>query len=259
MTSDSALGSIGRGLVLPVGLLLSWEIASHSGLVNRQFLPPLEHVGTSAWQELASGELVEALAASLRRDLLGFALGSSIGVLLGLLLGLSTIADRVVMTWFNGIKQIALLAWIPLISLWFGFDEMAKIAFIGLAAAIPVILNLVEGVRATSRKLIEVGEVFRFSRRQFILHLYLPAALPSLLTGLHLALIYAWLATIGAEYFMAAGPGIGGLIISGRERFDMDLVMLGILVVGSVGFLVDRGASWLERWLIPWGAASARV
>ena len=83
--------------------------------------------------------------------------------------------------------------------------------------------------------------------------------MPSLLTGLHLALIYAWLATIGAEYFMAAGPGIGGLIIAGRERFDMDLVMLGILVVGSVGFLVDRGASWLERRLIPWRAASARA
>lgn len=259
MASDSALGSIGRGLVLPVGLLLSWEIASHSGLVNRNFLPPLEHVGASAWQELASGELVEALVASLRRDLLGFVLGSSIGVLLGLLLGLSTIADRVVMTWFNGIKQIALLAWIPLISLWFGFDEMAKIVFIGLAAAIPVILNLVEGIRATSRKLVEVGEVFHFNRKQFILHLYLPAALPSLLTGLHLALIYAWLATIGAEYFMAAGPGIGGLIISGRERFDMDLVMLGILVVGSVGFLVDRSASWLERRLIPWRATSAQV
>ncbi|ERF83539.1 MAG: hypothetical protein C207_03266 [Bradyrhizobium sp. DFCI-1] len=259
MSSSAALGSLGRGLVLPIGLLLTWEVASHSGLVNRQFLPPLEHVGATAWQELASGELLEALAASLRRDLLGFVFGSGAGVLIGLLLGLSTIADRVVMTWFNGLKQIALLAWIPLISLWFGFDEMAKIVFIGLAAAIPVILNLVEGIHATSRKLVEVGEVFRFNRVQFILYVYLPAAMPSLLTGLHLALIYAWLATIGAEYFMAAGPGIGGLIIAGRERFDMDLVMLGILVVGSVGFLVDRGASWLERRLIPWRAASARA
>ncbi|WFU78161.1 ABC transporter permease [Bradyrhizobium sp. CIAT3101] len=252
MSDSTALRTAGRGLVLPLGLLLLWEVASHSGLVNRQFLPPLEHVGVSFWEELKSGELVEALAASLRRDLLGFALGSGIGVLVGLLLGLSRIADRIFTTWFNGLKQIALLAWIPLISLWFGFDEIAKIVFIALAASIPVILNLVEGVRATSSKLVEVGEVFRFDRLQFIVYVYLPAALPSLLTGLHLALIYAWLATIGAEYFMAAGPGIGGLIIAGRERFDMDLVMLGILVVGSIGFLIDRGASWLERRLIPW-------
>lgn len=255
MSDSTTLRIAGRGLVLPVVLLLSWEIASHSGIVNRQFLPPLEHVGVSAWNELISGELVGALTASLRRDLLGFALGSSVGVLIGLLLGLSRLADRIITTWFNGLKQIALLAWIPLISLWFGFDEIAKIVFIALAAAIPVILNLVEGIHATSPKLVEVGEVFRFNRLQFILYVYLPAALPSLLTGLHLALIYAWLATIGAEYFMAAGPGIGGLIIAGRERFDMDLVMLGILVVGSVGFAIDRGASWLERRLIPWRTA----
>ena len=251
MTSEaSALRTSGRGLVLPLVLLASWEAFSHSGLVNPQFLPPLEHVATTAWRELESGELVQSLAVSLRRDLLGFLLGSSIGVLVGLVLGLSRIADRILTTWFNGLKQIALLAWIPLISLWFGFDETAKVVFIALAAAIPVILNSVEGVHATSAKFIEVGKVFKFSRLQFIVSVYLPSAVPSLLTGLHLALIYAWLATIGAEYFMAAGPGIGGLIIAGRERFDMDLVMLGIVVVGTVGFVVDRSATWLERKLI---------
>ncbi|MDH2344022.1 ABC transporter permease [Bradyrhizobium sp. SSUT77] len=251
MSLNPALKTAGRGLVLPLGLLVLWEIASRSGLANPQFLPPLEQVGISGWDELISGELVGALGASLRRDLLGFALGSGIGIMIGLLLSLSRIADRIFTTWFNGLKQIALLAWIPLISLWFGFDEIAKVVFIALAASIPVILNLVEGVHATSEKLVEVGEVFRFNRLQFVLHVYLPAALPSLLTGLHLALIYAWLATIGAEYFMAAGPGIGGLIIAGRERFDMDLVLLGILVVGSVGFVIDRGATLLEQKLIP--------
>ncbi|MGY3581682.1 ABC-type nitrate/sulfonate/bicarbonate transport system permease component [Bradyrhizobium sp. USDA 4341] len=138
------------------------------------------------------------------------------------------------------------------ISLWFGFDETAKVVFIALAAALPAIFNLVEGIHATPAKLIEVGDVFRFKPLQFVLHVYVPSAVPSLLTGLHLALIYAWLATIGAEYFMAAGPDIGGLIIAGRERFDMDLVMLGILVVGTVGFVIDHGASWLEQRLIPW-------
>ena len=207
---------------------------------------------THAWIALVS---VELLASS---EGLGYLLvwGRQMfwldTVLVGLVLGLSRIADRIVTTWFNGIKQIALLAWIPLISLWFGFDEVAKVVFIALAAAIPVILNLVEGVHATSEKFIEVGDVFRFSRLQFVVSVYLPSAIPSLLTGLHLALIYAWLASIGAEYFMAAGPGIGGLIIAGRERFDMDLVMLGIIVVGTVGFTVDRGATWLERRLIPW-------
>ena len=157
---------------------------------------------------------------SLRRDLTGFAIGTGLGVAVGLLLGLSRIADRIFTRWFNGLKQIALLAWIPLISIWFGFDESAKVVFVALAAAIPVILNIVEGIRLTSRKIIEVSEVFRFNRRQLIFLIYLPSAMPSILTGIHLALIYSWLATIGAEYFMAAGPGIGALAAcyQGRVR-----------------------------------------
>jgi sulfonate transport system permease protein len=258
MTSDnviaaSSMTALRRGVVLPLLLLVAWEVGSHSGFVNPQFLPPLEKVSEVAWQELETGELIDALAASLKRDLLGFVLGAGMGVIIGLLLGLSSVADRIFTTWFNGLKQIALLAWIPLISLWFGFDEAAKIVFVALAAAIPVILNTIEGVHATSARLLEVGAVFKFNRLQLIRLIYLPAATPSLMTGLHLGLIYAWLATIGAEYFMAAGPGIGGLIISGRERFEMALVMLGILVVGLVGFAVDRSASWLERrlWRVP--------
>jgi sulfonate transport system permease protein len=254
ITSVSSSMAWRRGIVLPLLLLAAWEGGSHSALTNPQFLPSLEKVGLVAWQEFRSGELTYALAISLKRDLLGFALGAGIGIVIGLLLGLSGIADRIFTTWFNGLKQIALLAWIPLISLWFGFDETAKIVFIALAAAIPVILNTVEGVHATSAKLLEVGAVFKFNRLQLVRLVYLPAATPSLLTGLHLGLIYAWLATIGAEYFMAAGPGIGGLIISGRERFEMALVMLGIVVVGLVGFCVDRAASWLERRLVTWRA-----
>jgi sulfonate transport system permease protein len=241
-----------RGAALPVGLLLLWELFSHSGLVNPQFLPPLEKVAATAVRELASGGIVFDLIVSLRRDLTGFAIGSALGGAVGILLGLSSVVDRIFTTWFNGLKQIALLAWIPLISIWFGFDEAAKVVFIALAASIPVILSVVEGIRGTSSKDIEVGEIFKFNRRQFIRLIYLPSALPSILTGVHLALIYSWLATIGAEYFMAAGPGIGGLIIAGRERFEMDMVLLGIVVLGAVGFTIDRLATVLEHRVIPW-------
>jgi len=241
-----------RGLVLPLVLLTLWEVAARTGIANPQFLPPLEKVGATAVRELLSGELIYDLAVSLRRDLLGFVIGTGVGAVIGLLLGLSPIADRIVTPWFNGLKQIALLAWIPLIAIWFGFDEAAKVVFIALAAAIPVILNIMEGVRSTSARHVEVGDVFRFSRWQAIRLIYLPSALPSILTGIHLALIYAWLATIGAEYFMAAGPGIGGLIIAGRERFEMDLVMLGIVVLGSVGFAIDRIATVIEHRLVRW-------
>jgi sulfonate transport system permease protein len=84
---------------------------------------------------------------------------------------------------------------------------------------------------------------------------YLPAALPSILTGVHLALIYAWLATIGAEYFMTTGPGIGGLIIEGRDRFAMDLVMLGVLLLGLIGFALNCIAEFAEHRLLRWRVA----
>jgi sulfonate transport system permease protein len=82
--------------------------------------------------------------------------------------------------------------------------------------------------------------------------LYLPSALPSIATGAHLALIYAWVASIGSEYFMTVGPGIGGLIIAGRERFQMDLVILGILILGLVGLAINLGASVIEAHLTRW-------
>jgi sulfonate transport system permease protein len=240
------------GLLLPVALLAIWELSGWLELVDPRLLPPPGQLGETFRQELASGRLVEDLAASLRRDLIGFSIGSALGIAFGAAIGLSRLADRILGPWFNGLKQIALLAWIPLISIWFGFGETAKIVFITLAAFIPVALNTLEGVRSTSRQLIEVAETLKFSRWNFGRRLYLPSALPSIFTGIHLALIYSWLATIGAEYFMAVGPGIGGLIIAGRERFEMDKVMLGIVILGMVGYVINRLASVLEKYLFRW-------
>lgn len=241
-----------RGLTLPVLLLIVWETASHLRLVDPRILPPLEQVARTANAQITDEDLLYHLAASLVRDIAGFTIGTVAGIVLGTLLGLSRLADRLVAPTFNGVRQIAILAWIPLISIWFGFGEAAKVAFIAAAALIPVVLNTTEGMRSASTQLIEVGQALRFTPTQLVTRLYLPSALPSILTGVHLALIYSWVASVGAEYFMTVGPGIGGLIIAGRERFQMDLVMLGILILGLVGFLINRGASAVEAWLLRW-------
>jgi sulfonate transport system permease protein len=241
-----------RGLVLPVVLLLVWGAASHAGWVDRRILPPPEHVAHTAVDQLFHQGLLANLGASLARDMIGFVLGTLLGLVIGTALGLSRAADRLFMPSFNGLRQIAILAWIPLISIWFGVGEAAKIVVILVAALIPVVLNTHEGVRGASVQLIEVGRTLTLTRWQMISRLYLPSALPSIATGVHLALIYAWVASIGAEYFMTVGPGIGGLIIAGRERFQMDLVMLGIVILGLVGFLINHGASMIEARLLRW-------
>jgi sulfonate transport system permease protein len=241
-----------RGALPPLLLIVAWEIASRARLVDPRMLPPLERVARTAFDQVIHGGLLYNLAASLMRDIAGFGIGTLIGIVAGTILGLSRIADRLFMPAFNGLRQIAILAWIPLISIWFGVGETAKVVFITMAALIPVVLNTFEGIRGTSVQFVEVGDTLVFTRWQRVTRLYLPSALPSIATGVHLALIYAWVASIGSEYFMTVGPGIGGLIIAGRERFQMDLVLLGVLILGLVGFLINRGASAVEDRLLHW-------
>jgi sulfonate transport system permease protein len=241
-----------RGLVLPIALVVLWEASSRLGLIDTRFLPPLETIARTGWQETVDGALLTDLGASLARDLAGFAIGAVIGVLFGALLGLSRSANQLFGPTFHAARQVAVLAWIPIISIWFGFAETAKIVFIAVAAFVPVALNTLEGIASASAQLLEVAHALRFNRRQRLRRVFLPSALPSILTGIHLALIYSWLATVAAEYFMTVGPGIGGLIIAGRERFQMDLFMLGVVILGLVGFVLNHGATLIETRLLRW-------
>ncbi|WP_027232247.1 ABC transporter permease [Phyllobacterium sp. UNC302MFCol5.2] len=250
--SSERVLKIRRGLTLPILLLILWEGSSRSGIVDSRFLPSLEDVFLTAKRELIDNNLFGELGFSLFRNIAGFLLGSALGVLFATLLALSRVADALITPTFNGLKQISLLAWIPLISIWFGFGEQAKIVFVALAAFIPVVLNTYEGMRNVPADLIEVGDALRFTPTQRITRIFLPSALPSIATGVHLGLIYSWLATVGAEYFLAVGPGIGGLIIAGRERFDMALVMVGVIILGIVGFILNRLAAKVENYLLRW-------
>lgn len=241
-----------RGLTIPVLLLIVWEVLSRTGLVDERFLPSLEDVFLTAKHQLIDNDLIGELGVSLFRNVAGFLIGSFIGIVFATLLAVSRTADALITPTFNGLKQISLLAWIPLISIWFGFGEQAKVVFVAIAAFIPVVLNTYEGMRNTPRDLIEVGRALQFTPLQRIRRILLPAALPSIATGVHLGLIYSWLATVGAEYFLAVGRGVGGLIIAGREHFDMALVMVGVFILGLVGFALNRLAAAAEGYLLRW-------
>ncbi|QPF75493.1 ABC transporter permease [Roseateles sp. DAIF2] len=245
-----------RGWVLPALLLALWWAARAWGWSDSPLLVSPLAVWERGLQQINSGELWSALSASLRRDLIGFALGSAGGLALGLLLGLSRWAERLLGPSFHTLKQISLFAWIPLLSVWFGLGEPAKVVFLALAAFFPVALNAFEGVRSVPRELVELGRVLRYGRWQLLRRVVLPAAAPSLFTGLHLGLIYAWLATLGAEYLLSAGHGIGNTLVAGREHFQMDLVLFGVIVVGLVGFALNWVAGTLERRALAWRGRS---
>ncbi len=241
-----------RGWVLPVVLLLVWWAAVAWKWTSSPILVSPIAVWDRAVEQVLSGHLSEALLASLHRGAYGFAWGSSAGFLLGSLLGLSRLFEKLIAPSFHTFKQISLFAWIPLLSMWFGVGDESKIAFIALAAFFPVVLNTFEGFRSVPRESIEVARVFAYIPTQLWLRVVFPSAAPSVLTGIHLSLIYTWLATLGAEYLMSSGKGIGNTLIEGREHFLMDLVLFGVLVIGSIGFLLNYSLSILERHVLAW-------
>jgi sulfonate transport system permease protein len=243
-----------RALVLPIALVVAWELSTRSGLVNTRLLVRPSLVALRAWRELADGGLLPQLGASLVRDLGGAALGSAFGVLVGTIMGVSRAWERVLGPSFHAAKQVAIFAWIPLMSVWLGTGELAKIVFIGLAAFYPVALSTFEGIRSVVPAHVEVAQVFGFTPAQIVWRVMLPGALPSILTGVKLGLVYAWLGTIGAEYLLAAAPGIGNLMIDGRESFQMDKVLLGVILVGAVGFGISAAATVVESRLLRWRA-----
>lgn len=245
-----------RGWILPILLLLGWWTVYHFEITQSTLFVAPEKVLETTAHMIREGELWDALSASLYRLLIGFSIGVSVGLIFGTALGMSHFFNATVGPTFHTLKQISLFAWIPMLSAWFGFGDAGKIAFLAMAAFFPVVINTYEGIRSVPRELIEVAQVNGFSRWQIIKGVVLPSAIPSLFTGLYLAMIYAWLATLGAEYLLSAGIGIGTLLVDGQEHLMMDQVMLGIIVVGLVGFLMNWSASTLEARLLRWRGTS---
>jgi sulfonate transport system permease protein len=245
-----------RGLALPALLLVAWELLTRYHLVNVRLLVRPSLVVSTFLRERREGELLGQLAASLARDLGGAALGSAAGVLVGSTMGVSRFWNRVLGSSFHAAKQVAIFAWIPLMSVWLGTGELAKVVFVALSAFYPVVLNTFEGIRSVGPEYVEVARVFRFSRLQVFRRVILPGAAPSIVAGIQVALVYSWLATIGAEYLLAAGPGIGNLMIDGRETFQMDKVLVGVVLVGAVGAGISALASAIGVRQLRWRVAS---
>jgi len=227
---------LGSGAVLPILLLSIWAASVHFGLLDVRLWSSPELVLAGGWAVLRDGSLATALMASMKRDLLGFAIGAGLGLPLGLLLARVRLADKLLGPTLNATRQIALFAWVPFLSLWLGNGEQGRVAFIALGAFFPVLLNTHLGAARVEARYLEVARVLCLKPHRKLLKVILPSALPAILTGLRLGLIYAWLATIGAEYMFATTSGVGAMMMDARDLFRMDLVILGMMVIGGVGF-----------------------
>jgi sulfonate transport system permease protein len=247
-----------RGFVLPVLLFTAWGLAGAAGIGNPQLLVPIGSVLRAGIESIENGELAGALGATIVRALVGWSVGALLGFAFGLLLGLSGLGHRMVSPTLHGARQIALFAWIPLLSAWLGNGEMMKTALIALAAFFPVVLNVEAGCRDVPLAYREVGRLLAFDRPTEIILIVLPSATPTIISGLELAFAIAWIGTIGAEYLIGTGymyasaDGIGAFLAGARENARMDLVVVGILSLAVAGFILDRLIVLTSKRFLAW-------
>ncbi|HEY0614491.1 MAG TPA: ABC transporter permease [Candidatus Elarobacter sp.] len=238
-------------LVVPLALLAAWWAATAGGWIKSYQLASPRDVVRELIDLAQSGLLWRDLGASIERVAIGFAIALGVALVLGSLVGGSRLAERVLDPTLQGIRAVPSLAWVPLILLWLGIGETAKITLVAIGAFFPIYVALVSGIRGVDRKLVEVGTIFGLSRIALIVRVLVPATLPQLLVGARIGLTQAWLFLVAAE-LLAASNGVGFLLTDGQQTTRTDEILVAILLFAACGKLSETLMRVLERRLVGW-------
>jgi len=242
-------------LVLPVAVVTVWSLAARYELVAPQILPAPSIVWSTALSLLGSGQLLSELSVSLFRLALGLAIGGIGGLLAGVLMGLSRTAEAYLAPTVRAIWLVPSLGWLPFFMLIFGIGETLKVALIAKACFLPLMINSFDGVRAVSPKHREVARTLELGPFDTLRFVVLPSALPYLLTGFRLSLSKGWQVLILVE-MIASAAGIGFLMTWARKSFQLDIVLVTMVLIGAIGWLMDRGAIAVQSRFAAWAARS---
>jgi len=240
--------------LVPASIIAIWQAASSLGLLADSVLPSPLAVLAAGWRLTLSGELPRNIEISFLRAIAGLAVGGGIGFSLGLANALSKIPDKLTDSTLQMIRNVPHLALIPLVILWFGIDEEAKLFLVALGVFFPIYINTLHGVRTVDPQLIEMAKSYGMTPGALFLRVILPGALPSIFVGLRYALGIMWLTLIVAET-IAAQSGIGYMAMQAREFMQVDVVVLSILIYALLGKLADTTARLLERASLSWHPA----
>jgi len=266
-TDQSPARSVGRSLAraaqyaaFPVALLAVWQVCAQLGFVRRNVLPAPTDVAL-VWYDLItgatdaatrySGTWLNHAAASIWRVLAGFAWGVALGTLAGLLIGLSRIMERVLDPSIQVLRNIPVTAWVPLSLVFFGIGNAPAVFLIGLGAFFPAAVNTTHGVRQINTTLIKAARMMGANERELLVRVILPAALPSIMTGVRLSMGIAWVLVVVAE-ILAVRSGLGYLLNDAYLFYRNDVVIAAMLSIGVLGFISDRLVILVRDYLLEW-------
>jgi sulfonate transport system permease protein len=238
-------------LLLPCSLLAAWSLVARYELVAPQILPGPAIVWATAIDLLASGQLRSELLVSLMRLSAGLLIGGAAGLAAGIGMGLSRTAEAYLAPTLRAMWLVPALGWLPFFMLVFGIGEELKIVLIAKACFLPMMVNSFDGVRAMPRKHQEVARMLNLGRLDTLRFVVVPAILPAVLTGFRLALSKGWQVLVLVE-MIASAAGIGYLMTWGRKSFQLDVVLVTMLIIGITGWLLDRIALVVQQRATPW-------
>ncbi|WP_323815389.1 ABC transporter permease [Cellvibrio sp. NN19] len=237
--------------ISPLTLLLFWYWATRQQWVPEQILPAPAVVWGSFLELIATGELQDNLSVSLFRLFVGFGIGAISGLLIGVLLAISPSVRAYLGLTFEVLRHIPTLVLIPMLILLLGIGETFKIVILVKAVFFPVAQAATEAVRNIPRGFIEVGRVYQLKPWDLYRTILLPATVPPVLTGMRIALGRAWLILVAVE-LLAADAGIGQMMEFARQMLRLDIVLVGVVLTGLIGFSLDKSLRLIEQRLMRW-------
>ena len=238
-------------LALPIILLIIWECFELAGKLKPYTMPaPMTIVNTTI-QYIKNGKLFTNIGVSFIRVLEGFGVALAAGLVIGIAVSVSAKFDVFTDLVIQILRPIPPIAWIPLAILWFGIGQSSKIFIIFMGAFFPIFLNTAEGVKSIDSRFFELSRVYEVKKIELIKKVIIPGALPSIMTGIRLGISNAWVCVVAAE-MIGATSGVGFMLSDGRSLSRPDIVIIGMLIVGIVGKLMDDVMKFIHRKLITW-------
>ncbi len=232
-------------------IIMIWQIAADMGYLNPLTLPSPVNILKKFILLIQNGSLQKNLLISSKRVLTGYTISAISAVILGIFIGLSSHFKRMTDLIIQILKPIPPISWIPLVILWFGIGEESKVFLIFIGGFFTILVNVVDGIRRIDVKLVELSNAMVISRLKYIFQVVIPYAAPNIFTGLRVGLGQSWMCVVAAE-LVASSTGLGYMIMYARQFGQTDVVIIGMLMIGIIGKIMDSILMAIERRIIRW-------